>query len=135
MAYVHRGLEACAGRRGRRAVSAFIATAFAQDRCRRRQSSVAPLADHLRPKLLKFAAFLDEAETDDRHRLAQCGRAAAVRYSLALRWRLRYSETARAAAGCDDLAAHGSRATCVGKIRPNSKIRDAIVGIRDSAPG
>jgi hypothetical protein len=31
MAYVHRGLEACAGRQGRRVVPAFVATAFAQD--------------------------------------------------------------------------------------------------------
>ena len=31
MAYVRRGLETCAGRQGRRVVSAFIATAFARD--------------------------------------------------------------------------------------------------------
>ena len=67
MAYVHRGFEACAGRQGRRVVSAFVATAFAQDDAEGAEPSGAP--DQLRPKLLKLAAFLDEAEADDRHRL------------------------------------------------------------------
>lgn len=46
---------------GRRVVSAFIAACLG--RCRGRTSG-ARLADQLRPKLPKIAAFPDEAETD-----------------------------------------------------------------------
>ena len=53
-----------AGRQGRRVVSAFIATAFAQDDAEGARAQWRRIADQLRPKLPKLAAFLDEAETD-----------------------------------------------------------------------
>jgi transposase-like protein len=53
-----------AGRQGRRVVSAFIATAFAQDDAEAARAQWRRVADQLRPKLPKLAAFLDEAETD-----------------------------------------------------------------------
>jgi putative transposase len=53
-----------AGKRGRRVVSAFIATAFAQDDAQAARAQWRKVADQLRPKLPKLAAFLDEAETD-----------------------------------------------------------------------
>jgi transposase-like protein len=59
-----RNVLAHAGRQGRRVVSAFIGTAFAQndaDAARRQWRAV---ADQLRPKVAKLAAFMDEAETD-----------------------------------------------------------------------
>jgi transposase-like protein len=49
---------------GRRVVSAFIATAFAQDDAEAARAQWRRIADQLRPKLPKLAAFLDEAETD-----------------------------------------------------------------------
>jgi len=55
-----RNALAHAGKNGRRVVSAFIATAFAQDDT---ETARAQIADQLRPKLPKLAAFLDEAET------------------------------------------------------------------------
>jgi putative transposase len=48
---------------GRRVVSAFIATAFAQDDAEAARAQWRRVADQLRPKLPKLAA-LDEAETD-----------------------------------------------------------------------
>jgi len=59
-----RNALAHAGRSGRRVVSAFIATAFAQDDAEAARSQWRRIADQLRPKLPKLAAFLDEAETD-----------------------------------------------------------------------
>ncbi len=59
-----RNALAYAGKNGRRVVSAFIATAFAQndaDAARRQWRAV---ADQLRPKMAKLAAFMDEAEAD-----------------------------------------------------------------------
>ena len=53
-----------AGRQGRRVVSAFIATAFAQNDAEAAKTQWRRVADQLRPKLPKLAAFLDEAETD-----------------------------------------------------------------------
>jgi transposase-like protein len=53
-----------AGKSGRRVVSAFIATAFAQDDAEAARAQWRRVADQLRPKLPKLAAFLDEAETD-----------------------------------------------------------------------
>jgi len=50
-----RNLLAHAGKQGRRVVSAFVATAFAQWR---------QVADQLRPKAPKLAALMDEAEHD-----------------------------------------------------------------------
>src|SRR6202051_2172828 len=53
-----------AGRQGRRVVSAFIATAFAQDDAAAARAQWRKIAAQLRPKLPKLAAFLDEAEAD-----------------------------------------------------------------------
>src|SRR3954452_21264121 len=59
-----RNVLAHAGKQGRRVVSAFIATAFAQDDATAAKAQWRRVADQLRPKLPKIAAFLDEAETD-----------------------------------------------------------------------
>ena len=45
-------------------VSAFIATAFAQDDAEQAKGQWRRVADQLRPKLPKLAAFMDQAETD-----------------------------------------------------------------------
>src|SRR6201986_515579 len=47
-----------AGRQGRRVVSAFIATAFAQDDAETARDQWRRIADQLRPKLPKLAVFL-----------------------------------------------------------------------------
>jgi putative transposase len=59
-----RNVLAHAGRQGRRVVSAFIATAFAQDDASAARAQWRRVADQLRPKLPKLAAFLDQAEAD-----------------------------------------------------------------------
>ena len=59
-----RNALAHAGKSGRRVVSAFIATAFAQDDAGAAKAQWRRVADQLRPKLPKLATFLDEAETD-----------------------------------------------------------------------
>jgi transposase-like protein len=59
-----RNVMAHAGKSGRRVVSAFIATAFAQDDAPSAKAQWRGVADQLRPKLPKLASFLDEAETD-----------------------------------------------------------------------
>jgi putative transposase len=59
-----RNALAHAGRNGRRVVSAFIATAFAQDDAEPAKAQWRRVADQLRPKLPKLSGFLDEAETD-----------------------------------------------------------------------
>jgi transposase-like protein len=59
-----RNALAHAGKSGRRVVSAFIATAFAQDDADAATAQWRKVADQLRPKLPKLAGFLDEAETD-----------------------------------------------------------------------
>src|SRR6478672_8509445 len=59
-----RNVLAHAGKSGRRVVSAFIATAFAQDTPEAASTQWRNVADQLRPKLPKLAGFLDEAETD-----------------------------------------------------------------------
>ncbi len=59
-----RNVLAHAGRQGRRVVSAFIATAFAQDDAAAARAQWRKVADQLRPKLPKLAAYLDEAEAD-----------------------------------------------------------------------
>ena len=59
-----RNALAHAGKSGRRVVSAFIATAFAQDDAEAATAQWRKVADQLRPKLPKLAGFLDEAETD-----------------------------------------------------------------------
>ena len=59
-----RNALAHAGKSGRRVVSAFIATAFAQDDAEAARAQWRRVADQLRPKVPKLAAFLDEAESD-----------------------------------------------------------------------
>lgn len=59
-----RNALAHASKNGRRVVSAFIATAFAQndgDAARRQWRAV---TDQLRPRMTKLATFMDEAEPD-----------------------------------------------------------------------
>src|SRR5689334_20235947 len=59
-----RNVLAHAGRSGRRVVSAFIATAFAQDDAEAAKQQWRRVADQLRAKLPKLAALMDEAEPD-----------------------------------------------------------------------
>ena len=59
-----RNALAHAGKSSRRVVSAFMATAFAQDSADAAKAQWRRVADQLRPKLPKLAAFMDEAETD-----------------------------------------------------------------------
>jgi len=59
-----RNVLAHAGKNGRRVVSAFIATAFAQDDAEAAKTQWRKVADQLRAKLPKLAAFMDEAEAD-----------------------------------------------------------------------
>ena len=59
-----RNLLAHAGRQGRRVVSAFVATAFAQDDAEAASAQWRQVADQLRPKAPKLAALMDEAEHD-----------------------------------------------------------------------
>jgi transposase-like protein len=59
-----RNALAHAGRTGRRVVSAFIATAFAQDDAKQAEAQWRRGADQLRPKVPKLAALMDEAEPD-----------------------------------------------------------------------
>ena len=62
--HVMRNALAHAGRSGRRVVSAFIATAFAQDHADAAKVQWHQVADQVRPKLPKLAALLDSAEED-----------------------------------------------------------------------
>jgi transposase-like protein len=59
-----RNALAHAGKNGRRVVSAFIGTAFAQDDAEAARLQWRCVADQLRPKLPKLSGFLNEAETD-----------------------------------------------------------------------
>jgi transposase-like protein len=59
-----RNALAHAGKSGRRVVSAFIATAFAQDDAAAAKTQWRQVSDQLRPKLPKLAAFMDDAEVD-----------------------------------------------------------------------
>jgi putative transposase len=59
-----RNALAHAGKSGRRVVSAFIATAFAQDDAGAASQQWRKVADQLRPKLPKLATLMDEAEPD-----------------------------------------------------------------------
>jgi putative transposase len=59
-----RNALAHAGKSGRRVVSAFIATAFAQDDAEAARAQWRKVADQIRPKLPKLAIFLDDAEPD-----------------------------------------------------------------------
>ena len=59
-----RNVLAYAGKSGKRVVSAFIATAFAQDDAGAAKAQWRKMADQLRSKLPKLAALMDEAEAD-----------------------------------------------------------------------
>ncbi len=59
-----RNALAHAGKSGRRVVSAFMATAFAQDTPEAARQQWRQVADQLRPKLPKLAALMDESEAD-----------------------------------------------------------------------
>jgi putative transposase len=59
-----RNVLAHAGRSGRRVVSAFIATAFAQNDAEAARTQWRRVADQLRPKVPKLADLMDEAEPD-----------------------------------------------------------------------
>jgi putative transposase len=59
-----RNVLAHAGRQGRRVVAAFIGTAFVQDDAEAARTQWRQVADPLRPKVPKLAAFMDDAEAD-----------------------------------------------------------------------
>ena len=59
-----RNLLAHAGKQGRRVVSAFVATAFAQDDAEAAAAQWRLVADQLRPKAAKLATLMDEAQHD-----------------------------------------------------------------------
>ena len=59
-----RNALAHAGKSGRRVVSAFIATAFAQDDAEAAKQQWRKVSDQLRPKVPKLSTLLDEAEAD-----------------------------------------------------------------------
>lgn len=63
-AHFMRNALAHAGKSGRRVVSAFIATAFAQDDAAAAKTQWRRVADQLKPKLPKLAMLMNEAETD-----------------------------------------------------------------------
>jgi putative transposase len=59
-----RNVLAHAGKSGRRVVSAFIATAFAQETPEAASAQWRTVADQIRPKVPKLAAIMDHAEAD-----------------------------------------------------------------------
>jgi transposase-like protein len=59
-----RNVLAHAGKSGRRVVSAFVATAFAQETPEAASAQWRAVADQIRPKVPKLAAILDDAEPD-----------------------------------------------------------------------
>jgi putative transposase len=59
-----RNVLAHAGKQGRRVVSAFIATAFAQGDAQAARTQWRQVADQLRPRVPKLAAMMDDAEAD-----------------------------------------------------------------------
>lgn len=59
-----RNAVAHAGKSGRRVVSAFIATAFAQETAEAASQQWRAVADQIRPKLPKLATLMDDAEPD-----------------------------------------------------------------------
>jgi transposase-like protein len=62
--HFQRNALAHAGKSGRRVVSAFIATAFAQDTSEAASTQWRAVADQIRPKVPKLATVMDEAEHD-----------------------------------------------------------------------
>jgi putative transposase len=63
-AHFMRNALAHAGKSGRRVVSAFIATAFAQDTPEAASAQWRNVADQIRPKVPKLATLMDSAEQD-----------------------------------------------------------------------
>ena len=59
-----RNVLAHAGKQGRRVVSAFIGTGFAQDTAQAARTQWRQVADQLRPRVHKLAEMMDEAEPD-----------------------------------------------------------------------
>jgi putative transposase len=59
-----RNVLAHAGKSGRRVVSAFIATAFAQETQEAASTQWRAVSDQIRPKVPKLAGIMDEAEHD-----------------------------------------------------------------------
>ncbi len=59
-----RNALAHAGRSGRRVVSAFLATAFAQNHADAAKAQWRRVADQLKPKLPKLTALMNDAECD-----------------------------------------------------------------------
>ena len=59
-----RNALAHAGKSGRRVVSAFIATAFAQETAEAASAQWRRVADQLRPTVPKLATFMDHCEED-----------------------------------------------------------------------
>ncbi len=59
-----RNLLAHAGKQGRRVVSAFVATAFAQDDAESARAQWRLIADQVRTKVPKLATLMDDAEHD-----------------------------------------------------------------------
>ena len=59
-----RNVLAHAGKSGRRVVSAFIATAFAQETPEVASVQWRAVADQIRPKVSKLAAIMDDAKID-----------------------------------------------------------------------
>ena len=62
--HFQRNALAHAGKSGRRVVSAFIATAFAQETPEAASTQWRTVADQIRPKVPKLAAIMDQAEPD-----------------------------------------------------------------------
>ena len=62
--HFQRNALAHAGKSGRRVVSAFIATAFAQDTAEAASTQWRTVADQIRPKVPKLATLMDDAEHD-----------------------------------------------------------------------
>ena len=60
-----RNVLAHAGKQGRRVVSAFIGTAFAQETAAAAHAQWRQVADQLRPRANKLAVLMDAAEMDD----------------------------------------------------------------------
>jgi transposase-like protein len=59
-----RNVLAHAGKQGRRVVSAFIGTAFAQEDVGAARAQWRQVADQLRPRVKKLAELMDQAESD-----------------------------------------------------------------------
>ncbi|WP_292070081.1 IS256 family transposase, partial [Mesorhizobium sp.] len=62
--FMRRNVLAHAGKSGRRVVSAFIATAFAQETPEAASTQWRAVADQIRPKVPKLATIMDDAEPD-----------------------------------------------------------------------